>query len=119
TPDLKLVLAGYENYASVCGFVAKYHLGGMQWPADANSIPGSNETFILAPNPTTSKLTITSGNKIKELSICNAMGQIAERQVLSGSERVTLDVAHLSPGIYYIKLTDETGSTHTGKFLKQ
>ena len=118
TPDMKVVLAGYGNMAPY-GFLAKYHLGGMVWPADANSISGSNETFIIAPNPATSKLTITSGSKVKELTICNAIGQTTEYTAFSGSGTVTVDVGHLPPGIYYIKFTDETGSARTGKFLKQ
>ena len=118
TPDMKIILAGYSHYSDH-GWMAKFHLGWIGWPADANFIPGSNEALIIAPNPASSKLTITSGSKVKELTICNAIGQTTEYTAFSGSGTVTVDVGHLPPGIYYIKFTDETGSTRTEKFLKQ
>lgn len=118
TPDMKIILAGYSHYSDH-GWMAKFHLGWIGWPADANFIPGSNEALIIAPNPASSKLTITSGSKVKELTICNAIGQTTEYTAFSGSGTVTVDVGHLPPGIYYIKFTDETGSARTGKFLKQ
>jgi hypothetical protein len=64
--------------------------------------------FILYPNPATSELQIRMADEKAELIIVNQVGQVCQRQQLTDKSS-KVDINQLAPGIYYVKLTTETG----------
>jgi len=82
----------------------------------------SNETFdenqfTIYPNPTFGKLNIdTRGNTVNHIELFNTQGKRVMNTSLNNLNQI--DVSHLSPGIYFIKLdTDKNSIIH--KFVKK
>ncbi len=65
------------------------------------------ESVLLYPNPTSSELKLQSkSSPFKELFIVNALGQVVESiPVSETSSQITLTVAHLPKGIYWVVYT--------------
>jgi len=85
------------------------------------NVPGTQTKTNLSiyPNPTKNEVTIS----IKNVSlinmpyvISNAMGQLVLQGKMTNN---TISVKTLSPGLYQLKLTGNTGETYTGKILKE
>ncbi len=76
----------------------------------------NSQLFSIYPNPATNTLYIRSaGNTpLKEAVIYNTYGALMGNYDGKGP----VDIAHFAPGIYFIKLFSDEGST-TYKFLKQ
>ena len=73
------------------------------------------QTFItIYPNPTTTELTITSTNKISQITIANPLGQPVYTHEYN-TEKAAVNVSSLPTGIYFIKIN----STEVRKFVKQ
>ncbi|WP_284653119.1 DUF7619 domain-containing protein [Flavobacterium terrisoli] len=80
---------------------------------------GSNDfatsVFTIYPNPTRNLLHITlaDANFVKEVSVCNALGQ----KLMTVTNTETIEVSTLSQGAYFITVTTENGKG-TQKFVK-
>ena len=79
--------------------------------------------LMVAPNPATTALTIdlTEG-EIREVAIIDMRGSIVltkQEAVEQEKGRVPLDISHLSPGMYLLRVVDEEGTVYTQKFLKE
>ena len=73
-----------------------------------------NETIKIYPNPTTGHLTIESSKlKVEQVTIYDAMG----RSVLT-SRTTTLNISHLSNGVYFVILKTDKGELTT-KIIKE
>jgi Secretion system C-terminal sorting domain len=88
---------------------------------------GINETkaeaniAFVSPNPATNQLTIDNGKlKIKEIEIYNVLGEkvFSEQPQTSNFRTHTVDVCHLTSGIYFLKVKREKEEMVT-KFVKQ
>ena len=75
-------------------------------------------SFKLFPNPTTGILTITAINNFNTVEVINFLGQKVISQSNLNSVENTLDVSTLTNGVYFIRITSETG-TAVQKFVKQ
>jgi len=71
------------------------------------------------PNPASDRITIenTATNKGAMMSICDTKGRILMSGMLSPGKNET-DISFLAKGIYFIKVTGETGTT-VHKFVKE
>lgn len=79
------------------------------------------ESIKVYPNPANSSLFIENKNqnKLNEISIFNAFGELVFQQKLTHSQRfIQMDISEIPSGIYFIKLSDED-STKTLKFVKK
>jgi hypothetical protein len=75
----------------------------------------------VAPNPTTSELRIeNSALKIKEIGLYNSIGEniFSQRQEANSQQQITINVSFLTPGIYFITISDEAGNKVTKKVVK-
>ena len=78
----------------------------------------TEEEFEIYPNPGESEITIeVDNNTYKLVTITNTIGRIMQQQPLSNNA-TKLDIRPLSPGIYYIRLSQENGSYRVAKFVK-
>lgn len=65
-----------------------------------------NNNISLHSNPTSSILTLTSTEKINTLTLANTLGQVVHHQQCPGKEQIVLNLAHLPPGIYTLKINN-------------
>lgn len=76
--------------------------------------------FSISPNPAQNQLNI----RLKELSsnlnleIYDIQGKLLDKHIVSELE-TQLDVSKLSSGIYFIKLTEDSGASRTLRFVKE
>lgn len=82
--------------------------------ATVNSVSGENgvaSKFTLAPNPTSSTIMVQLGNvvsgSISRLIVTDVAGRtVAEQAMARGQASSTLDVQHLSSGMYIVTFVD-------------
>lgn len=90
--------------------------------SNKNVINASN-SLILSPNPATTKLNIEfySGGEQTEISIYNELGSrlnvIANRKFNAGTQKITVPVSGLTPGVYFIRTKNNLGQK-TERFVK-
>lgn len=84
-------------------------------PAGVEEAHTSAHSTSLYPNPATTQLTITATEKINTLLVTNTLGQPLIYLQYLGSEQVPLDVSHLPPGLYILRIN----GTHIKRFTKQ
>jgi hypothetical protein len=70
--------------------------------------------FKIYPNPTSDFIFINTQNQIKGVSIYNVVGQKMESKL----DNNKINVSNLVNGTYFIKITAQTGSFQTSKFIK-
>ena len=76
-------------------------------------------SFSISPNPVQERLFIQmSENSAMTISVYDIQGRLMER-FQSSSAETSLDVSKYASGLYFIRLTEESGNTHTSKFIKQ
>jgi len=85
------------------------------WPVTAETIPGSNAKVSLFPNPVNDELTIkieTDKNEAFTIDFVSPQGQtlktLKTNSVLSFSDKI--NVGSYTPGIYFIKVSNDKGS---------
>ena len=57
------------------------------------------------PNPVTNNVTITTDNKLVQVTLIDGMGRVINTQTVSGT--ISLDVTNLSNGIYFLQINDK------------
>ncbi len=107
TPDLKIILAGHTYYDSDNGCLARYHLGDM---LDVNDATGSNEQFIISPNPTSDRVNIHASdveNGQWHFELRDITGRLILQESILASGRAinkSISLHHLPEGIYLLQL---------------
>ncbi|PHR13910.1 MAG: hypothetical protein COA40_05245 [Aequorivita sp.] len=76
--------------------------------------------FQLYPNPVKNELFLTSLNNAGnlKLKIFNLESRLLSIQSLNFEKQTSIDVSHLSSGIYFLNIEDETGNTAIKMFIK-
>ena len=128
TPDLNCIR--FPNLrGAACGYIA--HVVAFPYNAQYESFPNlyvSTDTVnrvgisviktvsnvTLYPNPTSLSLSVTSPDKINQITITNLIGQTLFSNNYN-TEQVQIDVANLPPGMYLIRIN----GTEIRKFVKQ
>lgn len=78
----------------------------------------SESTLHIYPNPANDQLSI-EGDGMLSVAVYDLLGQLMlEQQCPSGTSRVTLPVANLTPGMYLIKINNGNGVT-SRSFIKK
>ena len=76
----------------------------------------TTHAISIYPNPATTSLTITSPDKITQITITNVLGQtVYSSQFAVGSLQPSIDVANLACGLYFVKVNDGV----VRKFVKE
>ena len=74
--------------------------------------------FLVFPNPATTEITITATNKISEIIISNVLGEIVQ-SASPNTEKTAINIAVLSAGIYFVKITNSEGHKMITKIVKE
>lgn len=116
TPDLKIVLAGYdwETFVSENGILARYHLGWIGWPVDVKTAFSQDENIVISPNPTFDHINIRAykidnGNWHLELRDITGRTILQEDVVAAGgSIQKKVSLNELPAGLYFVELNNGT-----------
>ncbi len=75
------------------------------------NVANNHITVSIYPNPATTELTITSPNKINNITIANILGQTLQTEI-TNTEKAEINIAALPSGIYFVKVicTDNISS---------
>ena len=107
------------------GFPFVSTTGGLQL-LNWNRITGIEDPDVkpgqlyLYPNPTRENLTVRipgNDNKQIELEIFNTLGQIVFQHQTTGTGKLTLDLSHITDGIYFIRATPGMGTVFSRKLI--
>ena len=75
------------------------------------------EWFTISPNPADKELTIDFSRRSKRSVIVLDSSQKVHLKFITDNEKEVLDISFLTPGIYFLKVTDQ-GEFVTKKFIK-
>ena len=81
---------------------------------NVNSFEVENE-LIIYPNPVKTDLIIRAENPVNTIEIYNILGL----KVMNTKNSTSINVEHLSKGVYTIRAIDNTGNTSIKKFIKK
>lgn len=73
------------------------------------------QQFNIFPNPTTGKFTVVAGNSQYKMEIYNMMGEKVYSSI--ANTPTTIDLSDNYNGIYFLRLTDEKGTTQSQKLI--
>jgi hypothetical protein len=90
--------------------------------ATSNFIPDRNleTTLSLFPNPASKyvSMRIPAGSIVKSSAIYDISGKVIQQDVQLGNAETAIDISRFRPGLYFLIVRTEDGSTLTGKFIK-
>ncbi len=72
-------------------------------------------TVQLYPNPATEYVIIETNMTAHDIEIYNLSGQLVQQVRQNKTERIQLDVSHLTTGLYLVKVSNDT-NTQTIRF---
>ncbi len=76
------------------------------------------EKVKVSPNPFKDQVVIESFDNIKQLEVYNMAGlRVTTKE--TNSKTVQLNLGHLSPGVYIVKIVDDKGKVNTQKIIKK
>ena len=103
---------------SICGNTQTNWSSGGSFTTQVLGIESfSSDKIKLYPNPVKTVLTISLDDNISAISVYNLIGQELMTKTINSNE-ATIDVAHLSIGTYWIKVTSNN-EIKTVKIIKQ
>ncbi len=70
--------------------------------------------FSIYPNPTNGAVTV-EGKDIEKVAVCNVVGQVVYEQAYKKADKVTVNISHLPPGVYVVRVND----VWVGKVVKE
>ncbi len=88
---------------------------GMLHPVEVNNVSPKNNALSIFPNPATTSLTITSSDKISNITFTNFLGQTLYNHEYTPSTSVQVDVSGLAVGVYFVKVN----GADVRKFVKE
>ena len=131
TVDEGYILGGYSR-SSISGDKTENNIGPSStsdywivklYPDTVTSIADielATANFHVYPNPATSKLVLTSSEKIKAIQIYSSFGEkiYFESLETANQQYLTISVVNFPSGIYFITITDQAGNKMTKKLVK-
>lgn len=119
TTFTKAGVTGNHNYGVATQFIngASSEKVSKMLNCNLNTPIHETTTPSIYPNPATHNITIKTDSTFNKIEVLNFLGQL----VISRPEvcnNTTLDVSHLTNGIYFVRVISETG-VNVQKFVKQ
>jgi hypothetical protein len=69
---------------------------------------------LLYPNPASGEITV-EGSGVTKVALCNVLGQVVYEMEYKKADKVMVDISHLPPGIYMVRVND----VWVGKVVKE
>jgi len=70
--------------------------------------------YSIYPNPTHGEVTV-EGRALSKVAVCNVVGQVVSEQAYKKTDKVTVDISNLPPGVYVVRVND----VWVGKVVKE
>ncbi len=88
---------------------------------DALSVNENNiQDISIAPNPAENSLKIEASTPIDQITIYNELGQLVLSKTLNAAiAKTTLDISAWRQGLYFVRITDESGNSTVKKVIKE
>lgn len=117
--DTRSIYPSDLDYDGDMDFLAtSYESGKVAWYKNTITL-GVNDIstnkFIIEPNPTSGKITITSNETLKQIQVYNNVGQL----LAFNTNKKDIDISHLNSGLYFITILNEKNEKVTKKVIKQ
>jgi hypothetical protein len=77
-----------------------------------------SSTVKIYPNPASNILTISGISNIISLEVHNIYGQFIYKKSITSENSLILQISDFKPGVYFLKMTDESRNVFTEKFIK-
>lgn len=75
--------------------------------------------FRFYPNPVVESVLINSEKEIRQIIICNSVGQVVKQLNIQGNKHITVDCNTLVSGFYFLQMVDNEGFLYSGSFVKK
>jgi len=85
----------------------------------ASAEENNNLHFQLFPNPSRSDITISTEERLAQISIYDLQGRILVNSIVAQGNKHTIDLNALGAGIYMIKVIDTNGEIGVKKFVRR
>ena len=69
----------------------------------------ADNSIMVSPNPTSSKININSNNSIQSVQVYDIQGRLLETQLVN-EIKTTINLSEKTTGIYFLKITSAIGS---------
>jgi hypothetical protein len=85
-----------------------------------SSSQSADNMIMIYPNPATNytEIKLSEGLMINEISIYNILGEKVKLFTVSGN-KISLPIDDLNKGIYYLFLTEKSGTQYSRRIIKQ
>ncbi len=105
------------------GFSTSAAVGGIfKWNGNVLSTVATSQfassIFSISPNPTTGVVNL-KGSNINQVAVTDILGKVVLNNTYSSLSEVTLNMSDLNSGVYFVKVTNNEGTTSTSKVVKQ
>jgi photosystem II stability/assembly factor-like uncharacterized protein len=77
-----------------------------------------NNLFSISPNPTSDVLSL-KGLNINQVAVTDILGKVVINNTYLSLSDVTLNLSDLNSGVYFVKITNNEGTSSTSKVVKQ
>ena len=128
---MSLASSAYLSY-SIGEPLSTYHFGdntwlteGLQQPEKITLSTGNSEiqhpvAFRMYPNPSDDIIHLEWSEEwvCKRVRIVNSLSQTKYDQVITGIHHQKISVRHFTPGIYYLRMTNDQNQEFTQAFIK-
>jgi hypothetical protein len=79
----------------------------------------SFQPVLFFPNPFSQKLNLVDTRNVKDIRVSNVLGKMVEVSITLANQTATVDFSQNGDGIYFIHVTDHSGTVRTLKVFKQ
>jgi len=79
----------------------------------------NNFNLQISPNPAHDLLNIQSTSKINSIELLDIIGKSVLIENQLSKDNMSLDLSRISPGIYFVRITDQNKSVATRRFVKE
>ncbi len=90
-------------------------------PKEPNSIVGLDESIhnvSVYPNPSSTTITVSNFKNLQSIVLVNLLGKTLESKT-NISDKVTFDLSELNSGLYFVRVTADSGETTVIKVIKE
>ena len=91
------------------------------FPKEPNSIVGLDESIhnvSVYPNPSSTAITVSNFKNVQSIVLVNLLGKTLESKT-NISDKVTFDLSELNSGLYFVRVTADSGETTVIKVIKE
>lgn len=110
TPENSFEITEIQEFGEYLTFHVHFLNDGVEEHSLMNGI-------TVYPNPTDKYITVT-GNNMRRIEVFNAVGQLQKTIATLDSNRCTISVEDLAPGLHFVRVINNDGTTSEVKFVK-